>query len=101
MTTVFGSEFQTAGAEHRKARLANVVVVLWRRVVVVVVVFRHVPSVSARPLPSPTGVGSRLRRRAAEGTVAGVDQRSRASQTARRSNKRLLRSVCFGSGVKR
>jgi len=23
LTTVFGSEFQTAGAEHRKARLAN------------------------------------------------------------------------------
>ena len=27
MRTVFGSEFQTAGAEHRKARFANVVVV--------------------------------------------------------------------------
>jgi len=27
LRTVFGSEFQTAGAEHRKARLANVVVV--------------------------------------------------------------------------
>jgi len=26
--TVFGSEFQTAGAEHRKARFANVVVVV-------------------------------------------------------------------------
>jgi len=25
--TVFGSEFQTASAEHRKARFANVVVV--------------------------------------------------------------------------
>jgi len=28
LKTVFGSEFQTAGAEHRKARFANVVVVL-------------------------------------------------------------------------
>jgi len=27
LRTVFGSEFQTAGAEHRKARSANVVVV--------------------------------------------------------------------------
>jgi len=27
LRTVFGSEFQTAGAEHRKARFANVVVV--------------------------------------------------------------------------
>jgi len=27
LITVFGSEFQTAGAEHRKARFANVVVV--------------------------------------------------------------------------
>jgi len=27
LRTVFSSEFQTAGAEHRKARFANVVVV--------------------------------------------------------------------------
>jgi len=27
LRTVFGSEFHTAGAEHRKARFANVVVV--------------------------------------------------------------------------
>jgi len=27
LRTVFGSEFQTAGAEHRKAHFANVVVV--------------------------------------------------------------------------
>jgi len=31
LRTVFGSEFQTAGAEHRKARFANVVVVLEMR----------------------------------------------------------------------
>jgi len=28
LRTVFGSEFQTAGAEHRKARFANIVVVI-------------------------------------------------------------------------
>ena len=34
LRTVFGSEFQTAGAEHRKARFANVVVVKgWHSVV--------------------------------------------------------------------
>jgi len=27
LRTVFGSEFQTAGADHRKARFANIVIV--------------------------------------------------------------------------
>ena len=29
LTIVFGSEFQTAGAEHRKARFANVVFTMY------------------------------------------------------------------------
>ena len=36
LRTFFGSEFQTAGAEHQKARLTNVVVVKGRHSAVVV-----------------------------------------------------------------